>query len=81
MLTEKVFVSSIPFGEWWWFPVPQTIIGGLAFARVHQPTVIKLAFPETCAPTRTTGIGMKKFCPICILSIGFSTLPGICKGC
>jgi hypothetical protein len=34
-----------------------------------------LSLPFTCVPTRTTGIGMKKFCPICTLSIGFPHFP------
>jgi hypothetical protein len=50
-------------------------MGGLKFAREHQPTVMKLALPDIKAPTRTTGIGTNVFVVILILSIVSS--PGI----
>jgi hypothetical protein len=69
MFTEKVPVFAIPFGVWWWFPIPQAIMGGFAFARVHHPTAMKFALPSTCVPTSTTGMGTKKLVLMGILSM------------
>jgi hypothetical protein len=44
-------------------------MGGLKFAREHQPTAMKLALPDIKVPTRTTGIGTNVFVVIFILSI------------
>jgi hypothetical protein len=37
--------------------MPTAIIGGLAFTRDTQPTVMKFALPIACVPSSTTGMG------------------------
>jgi len=51
--------------------IPQAIIGGVAFARVHQPAGIKFGFPPACVPMSTTGMGREMFVVIAILSMGW----------
>jgi hypothetical protein len=52
--------------------MPQSIIGGFAFAREHHPAVMKFAFPFTSVPTSMTGMGMKKLEGILTFSIRIS---------
>ena len=54
---ENVLFSAMPFTVWWCFPTPHPIMGGFAFTRDTQPSVMKSGFPLTRVPRSVTGIG------------------------